>query len=203
MRTGGKGDLGNQVAARAAKNPAWFTKDKQARQRAQVAVGYRRGSREALTRRRAQRPGELTLTPVGAAGLAAALAKMRAAEEAAALDAYLALPPPAAPQQPAPPPPPAPKPQPYLRPPPPLQQPASPDGGGKRIKLGGDADAPSAALSPAATTRVGDGERLAVALLLGDTSRADGASRRTLDDADASLRAALAAVQRARDGAVR
>ena len=33
VRTGGKGDLRNQVAARAAKNPTWFTKSKQARQR--------------------------------------------------------------------------------------------------------------------------------------------------------------------------
>ena len=37
VRTGGKGDLGNQVAARAAKNPTWFTKRKEAR-RARAAL---------------------------------------------------------------------------------------------------------------------------------------------------------------------
>ena len=40
-RTGGRGDLGNQVAARAAKNPTWFTKNKLVR--VHVVLDVRRG----------------------------------------------------------------------------------------------------------------------------------------------------------------
>ena len=51
VRTGGKGDLGNQVAARAAKNPSWFSK--QARRGAASAA--RAALRRDATRARSSR----------------------------------------------------------------------------------------------------------------------------------------------------
>ena len=145
----------------------------------------------------------LQLTADGAAGMAAALAKLRAAGAADALDAYLDAPPePAAPPpQPAPPPPQVPqyRARPPLQPAPLPPPPRPAHAGHKRVKSEeADADAAAAAVQPAAW-HVGDGERLAVALLLGDVARLQGASSDVRRAADVALRAALAALHRDED----
>lgn len=148
----------------------------------------------------AQQPGVLTLTAEGAAGLAAALTKLRAAGAADALDAYLddASEPAAPPQQPAAPPPQAPqysaRPPHQLAPQPSPPPPVARGGGNKRVKTEGDADADAAPTAQPAVCHVGDGERLAVALLLGDVARLQSASSDARRSAEQALRAALAAL---------
>jgi hypothetical protein len=68
----------------------------------------------------------------------------------------------------------------------------------KRVKVEHDAAPPVAG---AETT--GEGKRMAYLLLIGDSSALSGASRPALDEAEAALQAALAAVQRQRDNTAR
>ena len=71
----------------------------------------------------------------------------------------------------------------------------------KRVKVEHDAAPPPVGDTDAETA--GEGRRVACLLLQGDTSVLSAASRAALDEAEAALRAALAAVQRQRGNTAR